>query len=156
MDKRIGGVLLPESRKEIPQEIQIELQQPDRILDVKLKLGDSTYGAFVVDGIIYASMLKVPEGERRKGVGSRLLYRLVEFAKDRGINEINHCFQSLEGLLLISSKLKMPTRKYYSPEGTEISLKNAVEILKRKKEEGQQDDTSIAVLSTTYIDDLVT
>ncbi|MBI5254655.1 hypothetical protein HY932_02650 [Candidatus Falkowbacteria bacterium] len=107
---------------------------------------------------------KLPQQESPKDempttieVGSKLLSRLIEIAKEYGINKIWHTIQSLEGLMLINNKLKQPDRKYYlQGEGgeEEISFQEAVEVLKRKKEEGTQSDTSIMVNSATYIDRL--
>lgn len=141
-------------KDEMPTKIEVEWDDNKHTPGVNLKLGKSTYEACIANGIFYDGMLKVPEEEKRKGIGSKLLSRLIEIAKEHDINEIWHTIQSLEGLMLINNKLKQPDRKYYLRGEEEISFQEAVEVLKIKKEEGKQNDTSIMVNSATYIDQL--
>lgn len=137
-----------------PLKMETEWDDNKTVPGVHLKLDNSTYDAYINDGVFYTGMLKVPEEERRKGIGSKLLFHLIEIAKEYGINEIRHRIQSFEGLMTITNVLNQPNRKYYLGNDKEISFQEAIEILKKKRGEGKQDDITIAVDSSTYIDQL--
>ncbi len=153
IDKKLSTKEMSES-EESSKGIKIDWDENEALPRVQLTLGGSRYDAVLANNAFYAGMIEVPEDERRKGVGSQLLMELIEIAKKQGINQIVHTLQSAEGLILISQKLKQPDRKYYYQAKQEIPLAEAVEILKRKKEEGKEADKTIMVQSTTYIDQL--
>ena len=153
IDKKLSTREMPEG-EESPEVVKVNWDRNDELPSARLTLGSSRYDAVLAGNAFYDGMMEVPEDERRRGIGSQLLMRLVEIAKTQGINQIVHTIQSLEGLMIITKKLKQQDRKYFYQAKKEISFAEAVEILKRKKEEGKEADKTIMVQSTTYIDQL--
>jgi len=152
IDKKLSTREMPKG--EGSPSIKVNWNENGELPCVQLTLGNSRYDAVLVNNALYAGMIEVPEEERRKGIGSQLLMKLVEIAKKEGVNQIVHTIQSLEGLMLISQKLKQADRKYFYQAKKEIPFSEAIEMLKRKKEEGKEADKTIMVQSTTYIDQL--
>ncbi len=128
--------------------------ESEEVPEVLLTLGRSRYRAQLYGKAFLGGRIEVPEEERRQGIGSRLIKKLVEIARARDINQITHTALSEEGLLLIVNALPEKDRKYYDPELEETSLTEALEILKQKKELGKDADDNIAILTDTYIDQL--
>ncbi len=122
---------------------------------VKITCGQSKYAAHFVNGIMYGDLIFVPVKDRNKGIATKLLQRSLEIAKEHNINEILHHFQSLEGLMLITKRFKDPNRKYFLPTLEEVSLDEAIAILKQKSKDAfSANDTRICIVSSTYIDQL--
>jgi len=96
----------------------------------------------------------LPAEKQRTGIGTMLLKKLIEAAKERGVHLIYHHAQSLEGLLIIKNKLVVPERKYWDPKnGKELQYEEAVEILQQKKDKGVE-DIGTFVQTTTVVDEL--
>jgi len=141
-----------------PQEVGVTWKNldNDEVPQVVLRLGESAYSAQRSGAGFLAGKIEVPEEDRRKGIGSQLVQKLVEIARTEGITQITHFLESEEGLLLITNTLPLKDRKYYDPKFNEISFEEALAILKQKKEAEKQDDGNIAILTDTHIDQLET
>jgi len=137
-------------REQEDQEIQVRWDK----CDVYLTLGKSTYDACVISDICYPGIVMVPEEEREGGIGTKLLNKLVEILKERGVKTIFHHVVSLEGLMLISKKLNQPTRNYYFNDEKEVTFDEAVEIMQKKKSDGEQDDSTIMITTITDLDQI--
>ena len=130
-------------------EIKVTSKIEKNIEDIKISIGGSFYSCYFVDGVIYDGLMKVPEKDRRNG-----FQKMIEIAKERGVNKIIHHFQSLEGLILISKKLKMNEREYYDNKGLKVEFEEAKEILTAKKQSDNKDNLAIFISSTTFVNSL--
>lgn len=151
----IKKIMKPEINldKNISELVVTENHEDPDIPEINISLDESTYEACIVNNTIYGGMINVPEKDRGKGIGKRLVRGLIEFAKEKNINDIIHNIQSLPGLILINS-IKMRNRKFYFQGRKEVSYLEAQEILRKKISDNEQDDTKICIQSITAINQL--
>ncbi len=138
----------------IRKQIKVAWDDNVDVPGVELKYGGCKYSASVANGIMYTGLLYVPEALRRKGIGTALIMKLVDSAKEKGIKEIWHTIESTEGLYTITNILKDAERKYYNTNDEEVTFQEAQDILKKKKTDGQAENGSISVGSLTVIEHL--
>lgn len=128
----------PEHNPEIPYheaspktiEVTWNHLDSDEIPEVQIRLGESRYSALFVNNGFYGGKIEVPEEDRRQGIGTTLLMKMVEIAQEKGINDITHVIQSEEGLRLICNVLKEKDREYMDADFKKISFDEAHTLLR--------------------------